>query len=204
LRQAVQGISDIITVPGIINRDFADVKTIMSGQGYAVMGTAVATGANRATDAAMRAISSPLLEDNSIQGAQGILINISGSSSLTLHEVHEASSVIQKAAHENANIIFGAVQDDAMKDALKITVIAAGFKEANRKNSQHKQSLLPKSWKAGRDVPEEMPQPLQQQLPNVVHQVHENVREVSREVNRDVTSDDLDVPTFMRRQAQKA
>jgi cell division protein FtsZ len=204
LRQAVQGISDIITVPGIINRDFADVKTIMSGQGYAVMGTAVATGANRATDAAMRAISSPLLEDNSIQGAQGILINISGSSSLTLHEVHEASSVIQKAAHENANIIFGAVQDDAMKDALKITVIAAGFKEANRKNSQHKQSLLPKSWKAGRDVPEEMPEPLQQPLPNVVHQVHENVREVSREVNRDVTSDDLDVPTFMRRQAQKA
>jgi cell division protein FtsZ len=204
LRQAVQGISDIITVPGIINRDFADVKTIMSGQGYAVMGTAVATGANRATDAAMRAISSPLLEDNSIQGAQGILINISGSNSLTLHEVHEASSVIQKAAHENANIIFGAVQDDSMKDALKITVIAAGFKEANKKNSQHKQSLLPKSWKAGRDVPEQMPEPVQQQLPNVVHQVHENVREVSREVSRDVPADDLDVPTFMRRQAQKA
>jgi cell division protein FtsZ len=204
LRQAVQGISDIITVPGIINRDFADVKTIMSGQGYAVMGTAVATGANRATDAAMRAISSPLLEDNSIQGAQGILINISGSTSLTLHEVHEASSVIQKAAHENANIIFGAVQDDAMKDALKITVIAAGFKEANRKNSQHKPSLLPKSWKAGRDIPEEVHEPVQQQLPNVVHQVHENVREVSREVSREVTSDDLDVPTFMRRQAQKA
>jgi cell division protein FtsZ len=204
LRQAVQGISDIITVPGIINRDFADVKTIMSGQGYAVMGTAVATGPNRATDAAMRAISSPLLEDNSIQGAQGILINISGSTSLTLHEVHEASSVIQKAAHENANIIFGAVQDDAMKDALKITVIAAGFKEANRKNSPHKTSLLPKSWKAGRDMPEEAPEPVQQQLPNVVHQVHENVREVSREVSREVTSDDLDVPTFMRRQAQKA
>ena len=109
LRQAVQGISDIITIPGIINRDFADVKTIMHGQGYAVMGTAVASGTNRAVDAANRAINSPLLEDNSIQGAQGILINISGSSSLTLHEVHEASSIIQKAAHENANIIFGAV-----------------------------------------------------------------------------------------------
>ncbi len=94
LRQAVQGISDIITVPGIINRDFADVKAIMHGQGYAVMGTAVATGTNRAVDAANRAIASPLLEDNSIQGAQGILINISGSASLTLHEVHEASSVI--------------------------------------------------------------------------------------------------------------
>src|SRR5881398_412715 len=130
LRQGVQGISDIITIPGIINRDFADVKAIMSGQGYAVMGTAVATGSNRATDAANRAIASPLLEDNSIQGAQGILINICGSPSLTLHEVHEASSIIQKAAHENANIIFGAVQDETMKDSVKITVIAAGFKEA--------------------------------------------------------------------------
>ena len=202
LRQAVQGISDIITVPGIINRDFADVKTIMSGQGYAVMGTAIATGANRATDAAMRAISSPLLEDNSIQGAQGILINISGSNSLTLHEVHEASSVIQKAAHENANIIFGAVQDDNMKDSLKITVIAAGFKEANRKNVQPRQTPVAKSWNSAPEVTEPPPQPV---VPNVVHhQVHENVREVSREVNREVPSDDLDVPTFMRRQAQKA
>ena len=197
LRQAVQGISDIITVPGIINRDFADVKTIMHGQGFAVMGTAVATGTNRAVDAANRAISSPLLEDNSIQGAQGILINISGSSSLSLHEVHEASSVIQKAAHENANIIFGAVQDDSMKDAVKITVIAAGFKDANRKNAQQKQSFLPKTWRAGREMPDV---PMQQQLPNVVHQVQQNVRDVSA----DVPVDDLDVPTFLRRQAQKA
>jgi cell division protein FtsZ len=204
LRQAVQGISDIITVPGIINRDFADVKTIMSGQGYAVMGTAVATGATRATDAAMRAISSPLLEDNSIQGAQGILINISGSNSLTLHEVHEASSVIQRAAHENANIIFGAVQDDNMKDSLKITVIAAGFKEANKKNVQPRASVIAKSWNSAPEVTEPPAQPVQQQLPNVVHQVNENVREVSREVSREVPSDDLDVPTFMRRQAQKA
>lgn len=204
LRQAVQGISDIITVPGIINRDFADVKTIMSGQGYAVMGTAVATGATRATDAAMRAISSPLLEDNSIQGAQGILINISGSNSLTLHEVHEASSVIQRAAHENANIIFGAVQDDNMKDSLKITVIAAGFKEANKKNVQPRSSVIAKSWNSAPEVTEPPAQPVQQQLPNVVHQVNENVREVSREVSREVPSDDLDVPTFMRRQAQKA
>jgi len=197
LRQAVQGISDIITVPGIINRDFADVKAIMSGQGYAVMGTAVATGTNRAVDAANRAIASPLLEDNSIQGAQGILINISGSSSLTLHEVHEASSVIQKAAHENANIIFGAVQDDNMKDTIKITVIAAGFKDANKKNIHQKPSFLPKTWKAGREISDA---PVQQTLPNVVHQVQQNVREVSQ----DVPSDDLDVPTFLRRQAQKA
>src|SRR5262249_3892616 len=136
LRQAVQGISDIITIPGIINRDFADVKTIMQGQGYAVMGTAVASGSNRATDAPNRAISSPLLEDNSIQGAQGILINVTGSTSLALHEVHEASSIIQKAAHENANIIFGAVMDENMKDNVKITVIAAGFREIAKKNMQ--------------------------------------------------------------------
>jgi cell division protein FtsZ len=207
LRQAVQGISDIITVPGIINRDFADVKTIMHGQGYAVMGTAIATGTNRAVDAANRAISSPLLEDNSIQGAQGILINISGSSSLTLHEVHEASSVIQKAAHENANIIFGAVMDDSMKDAVKITVIAAGFKEANKKQVQQKPQFLAKTWNAAREVEEEpvpvqvaAPVPEQQPLPNIVHQVQQNIREVAREV----PTDDLDVPTFLRRQAQKA
>ena len=193
LRQAVQGISDIITVPGIINRDFADVRTIMSGQGYAVMGTAVASGSNRALDAANRAISSPLLEDNSIQGAQGILINVCGSSSLTLHEVHEASSIIQKAAHENANIIFGAVQDDAMKEAVKITVIAAGFRETARRQPNQRQSFLPKTWKAMREQPQAPP-------PNVVQEVARNVSEVVQEI----PVDDLDVPTFLRRQAQKA
>src|ERR1700685_613330 len=151
LRQAVQGISDIITIPRIVNRDFADVRTIMQGQGYAVMGTAVASGANRAIDAANRAINSPLLEDNSIQGAQGILINISGSSSLTLNEVHEASSIIQQAAHENANIIFGAVMDDAMKEAVKFTVIAAGFREVAIRKSNARPSYLPKTWRAGRE-----------------------------------------------------
>jgi cell division protein FtsZ len=210
LRQAVQGISDIITVPGIINRDFADVKAIMSGQGYAVMGTAVATGSNRAVDAANRAIASPLLEDNSIQGAQGILINICGSPSLSLHEVHEASSIIQKAAHENANIIFGAVQDESMKDAVKITVIAAGFKEANKKNTAQKPQFLPRTWKAGKEVPvaaaaaagagsaSSMSHEPQQ---TGVHQVQQSVRDVAHEV----PADDLDVPTFLRRQAaQKA
>lgn len=128
LRQAVQGISDIITIPGIINRDFADVKTVMQGMGYALMGTAVATGANRAVEAANRAISSPLLEDTSIQGARGILINVTGSDNLMLHEVHEASSIIQKAAHEDANIIFGTVMDPNMGDSVKITVIATGFR----------------------------------------------------------------------------
>src|SRR4029077_54395 len=123
LRQGVQGISDIITITGIINRDFADIKTIMEGMGYAVMGTATASGEGRAVSATRQAIESPLLEDASIDGAQGILLNITGSTLLTLHEVHEASSIVQQAAAENANIIFGAVQDEAMGDAVKVTVI---------------------------------------------------------------------------------
>jgi cell division protein FtsZ len=127
LRQAVQGISDIITIPGIINRDFADVKAIMQGMGYAVMGTAVAKGERRAMEAAQAAIASPLLEAGAIDGARGILINITGASSLKLSEVNEASTIIQSAAHEDANIIFGAVQDEKMKDEVKITVIATGF-----------------------------------------------------------------------------
>jgi cell division protein FtsZ len=128
LRQGVQGISDIITIPGVINRDFADVKTTMAGMGYAVMGTGVRSGANRAVEAAMAAMASPLLEAGAIDGARGILINITGSSSLKLSEVNEASSIIQNAAHEDANIIFGAVQDESMGDEVKITVIATGFK----------------------------------------------------------------------------
>jgi len=129
LRQGVQGISDIITIPGIINRDFADVKTTMAGMGYAVMGTAVRSGENRAIAAAQAAMASPLLEDGAIDGAKGILINISGSSSLKLSEVNEASTLIQNAAHEDANIIFGAVLDEAMGDEVKITVIATGFRQ---------------------------------------------------------------------------
>ncbi len=185
LRQAVQGISDIITVPGIINRDFADVKTIMRGQGYGVMGTAVASGTNRAIEAANRAINSPLLEENSIQGAQGILINVSGSNSLTLHEIHEAASVIQQAAHENANIIFGAVMDESLKEQVKITVIAAGFHEINER--KQRPSYLPKEWKTepetGARVPEPEPEP-QILLPTP-------------------PADDLDVPAFMRRTQPK-
>ena len=204
LRQAVQGISDIITIPGIINRDFADVRTIMQGQGYAVMGTAVASGANRAVDAANRAINSPLLEDNSIQGAQGILINISGSSSLTINEVHEASSVIQKAAHENANIIFGAVMDEAMKEQVKITVIAAGFRAAARRQPHQKPEFLPKTWKAGREE-----QVAEEQADVEVVQQQEAPRPVVNEVihkqeTERAPADDLDVPTFLRRAAQKA
>jgi len=132
LRQGVQGISDIITIPGIINRDFADVKAIMAGMGYAVMGTATAGGARRAMEAAQKAIASPLLEAGAIDGARGILINITGSTSLKLAEVQEACTIIQSAADEEANIIFGAVLDEKMKDTVKITVIATGFKEGDR------------------------------------------------------------------------
>ena len=132
LRQGVQGISDIITIPGIINRDFADVKTIMARMGYAVMGTATASGQNRTTEAARRAIASPLLEAGAIDGARGILINITGSASLKLAEVQQACTIIQSAAHEDANIIFGAVMDEKMKDTVKITVIATGFREVSR------------------------------------------------------------------------
>src|SRR5438094_2180855 len=128
LRQAVQGISDIITIPGIINRDFADVKAIMAGMGFAVMGTATAKGERRAVQAAQAAIASPLLEAGAIDGARGILINITGSASLRLSEVNEASTIIQSAAHEDANIIFGAVLDEKMKEEVKITVIATGFR----------------------------------------------------------------------------
>jgi cell division protein FtsZ len=127
LRQAVQGISDLIIVPGLINLDFADVKTIMSGMGMALMGTGSATSENRAVEAAKRAISSRLLEDGTIQGARGVLINITGGHDLLLHEVSEASSIIQEAADPEANIIFGAVLDERMSEEVKITVIAAGF-----------------------------------------------------------------------------
>jgi cell division protein FtsZ len=129
LRQGVQGISDIITIPGIINRDFADVKTTMAGMGHAVMGTAVCSGTNRAIEAAQAAMASPLLEVGAIDGARGILINITGSSSLKLSEVNEASSLIQSSAHEDANIIFGAVLDEKMGEEVKITVIATGFRD---------------------------------------------------------------------------
>src|SRR5882757_3608580 len=148
LRQGVQGISDIITIPGIINRDFADVKTTMHGMGYAVMGTAMRSGANRAIEAAQAAMASPLLEAGAIDGAKGILINISGSSNLKLSEVNEASTLIQNAAHEEANIIFGAVLDESMGDEVKITVIATGFRQdlpSREESSRDTRSVKPEA-----------------------------------------------------------
>jgi cell division protein FtsZ len=187
LRQGVQGISDIITITGIINRDFADIKTIMEGMGYALMGTAEGEGVNRAVEATNRAIASPLLEDGSINGAQGILLNITGSSKLTLFEVHEASSIVQKAAAENANIIFGAVLDESMGDAVKVTVIATGIKSerlgikpmtgpsmAVRSAQQSVRSALAKKEKL----------PVEQEPPEMSAEIPEN---------------DYDVPAFLRR-----
>jgi cell division protein FtsZ len=130
LRQAVQGISDIITVPGLINVDFADVKTIMAGMGMALMGTGSAAGENRALEATQRAISSPLLEEASIEGAKGLLVNVTGGTDLTLFEVNEAMSIIHDSADPDANIIFGAVLDEQLADEMKITVIATGFEKA--------------------------------------------------------------------------
>ena len=129
LLQAVRGISDLITVHGLINLDFADVRTIMSEMGMAMMGAAIAQGENRAVEAAQKAISSPLLEEVSIKGARGVLINITGGPDLSLHEVNEAATLIQEEADDEANIIFGAVIDESMGDEVRITVIATGFGE---------------------------------------------------------------------------
>jgi cell division protein FtsZ len=128
LRQAVRGISDLITVPGEVNVDFADVRSIMTGMGMALMGTGVAQGENRATNSAQRAISSPLLEEQSIEGAKGVLLNISGGRSLTLHEVNEAARIIADSVDPDAQIITGIVIDDGLEEEMKVTVIATGFK----------------------------------------------------------------------------
>jgi cell division protein FtsZ len=127
LRQAVQGISDIITVPGQINLDFADVRAVMKGMGQAVMGTGIGEGENRAVEAAQRAISNPLLEDSSIEGARGIIVNITGGSDLSLAEAAEATALITKVSDPEANVIYGIVTDESMGGAVKVTVIATGF-----------------------------------------------------------------------------
>ncbi len=144
LLQAVKGISDLITIPGLINLDFADVKTIMGEMGMALMGTGMGSGENRAIEAAQKAISSPLLENVSINGATGIIINITGPSNMTLFEVNEASKLVQQEAHEDANIIFGAVIDDKVKEDIRVTVIATGFSKGAKKNVFAPATSLPK------------------------------------------------------------
>jgi cell division protein FtsZ len=196
LRQAVQGISDIITIPGIINRDFADVKAIMEDMGLAVMGTGVASGENRAVEAATRAISSPLLKDQSVNGARGVLINITGSSNLMLHEVHEASSIIYNAAHEDANIIFGAVLDESMKDSVKITVIATGFGEERSVQPKPQKTELLRQYRNvapgnGNGKGSSADEATSQEIP-----------EVMGPAVSDETKEMIEVPTFLRRKAR--
>lgn len=147
LRQAVQGISDLITVPGLINLDFADVRTIMREMGDALMGIGSGSGENRAKMAAQQAIASPLLEEISIEGAKGVLINITGRPDLTLYEINEAISIIQDIAHEDANIIFGAVIDDLLPEEVRTTVIATGFQvQKDSHQSVSIESLSPSEW----------------------------------------------------------
>jgi cell division protein FtsZ len=217
LRQAVQGISDIITIPGIINRDFADVKAIMAGMGYAVMGTATAKGEHRAIEAAQRAIASPLLEAGAIDGARGILINITGSSSLRLAEVNEASSIIQSAAHEDANIIFGAVLDEKMKDEVKITVIATGFKHFERKEntvSAATTAIQQTRTAATYFTPADRVRPADADEPVIAPPIRRNsepapsVRDDTsvddiKNVKASFVEDDLDVPAFIRKRQEK-
>jgi cell division protein FtsZ len=208
LRQAVQGISDIITIPGIINRDFADVKAIMAGMGYAVMGTATAKGERRAVEVAQRAIASPLLDDGAIDGARGILINITGSASLKLAEVNEASMIIQNAAHEDANIIFGAVLDDEMHDEVKITVIATGFRadlpaRRDRINSPAKQE--DDDFFAGepRSEPVQDGEPAEPQFISAsAAETLTSDRLETVGVGANFSSDDLDVPAYLRKRGE--
>jgi cell division protein FtsZ len=213
LRQGVQGISDIITIPGIINRDFADIKAIMAGMGYAVMGAATASGTRRAIEAAQKAIASPLLEAGAIDGARGILINITGSASLKLAEVQEACTIIQNAAHEDANIIFGAVLDEKMKDSVKITVIATGFKESDGMRRRRTETLSQftgsRMHEAEDDFPEmepDLPAP-----PMVMEQANTEPEAPANGVisldamrgamiaNVNYEPEDLDVPAFLRK-----
>ena len=181
LRQAVQGISDLITVPGLINLDFADVRAIMEGMGLALMGVGRASGERRAVEATQQAISSPLLEEATIEGAKGVLINITGGRDLTLYEVNEASSIIREAADEEANIIFGAVIDNNMTDEMKITVIATGFDKDIADIGPVVQGVS-----------------MSASAPRFQHRT---LDEIPRAGLRSSRSDDLDVPTFIRKKA---
>lgn len=195
LRQGVQGISDIIQVPGVINVDFADVKTIMQGMGMALMGTGTARGENRAAEAAKKAISSPLLEEASIQGARGVLINITGAGNLLLHEVSEAASIIHRAADDEANIIFGAVLDDHMSDEIKITVIATGF---DKKEATSVFQLTQKTEARAIEVHAE-PVPMAQAAKVNGGAVIVPMQETLPPNSNVFDKNDLDVPAFLRR-----
>src|SRR2546425_2554850 len=186
LQQAVQGISDLILVPGLVNLDFADVRTIMSGMGMAMMGTGVGRGANRALDAAQKAVASPLLDDTSIEGAKGILINFTGGHDLSIHEVEEGARIVQEAAHEDANIIFGAVLDPSLEDEVRMTVIATGFAEK-------REASMP----GGKVVD----LPRGSRSPTLAGTGAWRRRDLRADGDDGLDGGDLDVPAFLRRQA---
>ena len=199
LQQAVQGISDLILVPGLINLDFADVRTIMAGMGIAMMGTGVGHGEHRAVDAAQKAIASPLLDNTSIEGAKGVLINFTGGMDLALHEVEEAARIVQQAAHDDANIIFGAVIDPALQDELRVTVIATGF-------SEKKDAALAPTPLVGKllEMSRAVPRPLAATTAgNGAGAWRRRATEARIEgfEEIDAANNDLDVPAFLRRQA---
>ena len=196
LYHAAKGISDIIVGQGIINLDFADVRTIMSETGMALMGTGTSSGENRSVEAAQKAISSPLLEDITIEGARGLLINITGSENMTLSEINEATCLIQKEAHEDANIIWGMVIDHAMKEEIRVTVIATGFGKAEEKGASRFKKVAPISFsvRENRDLPAFMRRV----------KVNERFDEVKLEPAPDFSVEDedrFDIPTFLRKQA---
>ncbi len=185
LRQAIKGIADVITTPGLVNVDFADVQTVMSYRGKAVMGMGVAKGTNRAMEAAKEAISSPLLEESSIEGAKGLLLNISGGMNLSLHEVDEASTIAKEAADPQANIIVGHVIDPGLEDEVIVTVIATGFE-------QQQESIRTKPQPARSPGIQERPRVSAPPTPQLAFTM-------ARTASVDVSSDDLDRPAFMRR-----
>ncbi len=198
LRQAVQGISDLITTAGVINVDFADVRTVMSEKGLALMGTGVRSGENRAVLAAQDAISSPLLDNVSIEGARGVLINITGPSSLTLAEVVEAATLIQEAAHEDANIIYGQVIDDRMEDRVSVTVIATGFGEVRPEASPLEVVRMPQPQQQAENPRSNLDTPTYLRR----RQNPENAVRLARVVGSDLeVENEYDIPTFLRRQA---
>jgi cell division protein FtsZ len=208
LRQAVQGISDLITVPGEINLDFADVKTVMSGMGMALMGTGVADGEHRAVEAAQRAVSSPLLEESSIHGARGVLINVTGGEEMSLHEVSEAAKIIQEAADPDANIIFGTVIDRALQGQVKVTVIATGFaRDASRGQTVPEFSTAgamgdPVGAPAGGqplNLPEQ-PEPDRFLRHTATNTLDFDATDDGLTPNFGKMKDDLDVPAFLRKQ----
>lgn len=192
LLQAVRGISDLIITPGLINLDFADVRTVMAEMGLALMGASTATGENRAIEAAQRAISSPLLEDISIQGARGVLINITGGPDLCLHEVNEAASMIQEEAHDEANIIFGAVIDETMTDEIRITVIATGFGEG-------KEDRKPVITSAGHVSSMNNLNSMNHVTNSVPNVANINPIKNKKVVHLGTIVDDLDAPTWQRK-----